>query len=495
VANAGDYASFYVDFTSIQTITGTKTFNSLRVPQEGTALSTRFQNTSGTSVIIQGANRIGFNNSNNLYISGSQKGSSVFVVNNSATRNYTFQDNNGTLAFTSDLNAYLPLTGGTVASSGSTNTLNINHTSGSGIALDITKAGNGEGIRVNKTSGSGNAATIIGTLEATTLVKTGGTASQFLMADGSVSTLTNPITGTGAAGRVSFWTGANTQGSDSGLVWDNVNNRLVIRRDGSLSTILELRSVIDTTNTNGGAITFQNLFSTDTDGNGIVKIFCGTGTGVDRGFLGFATSNGNNSPTLKWSILQTGILQSNGAQTIQTSTGNLTLATAGGDGNILLSPNGTGKVGIGTTSPDFSLDVNGNIGVTQFSQVFAKRATNLGTNPTLTLTLKSTTDVVGAIYCLDLIVSFGTTAGGNPSSAKIVYMFTTSRTSGVTTISNITNMDTITAGSITSISTNTSGNTISFVFNGADGGRVSAQGRIVTGNARVFVGFLSADWA
>jgi len=155
----------------------------------------------------------------------------------------------------------------------------------------------------------------------------------------------------------------------------------------------------------------------------------------------------------------------------------------------------SGNVGIGTSEPDFSLDVNGNIGVTGFSQVFAKRGTNVGTNPTLTLTLKSDTDSVGAIYCLDLIVSFGTSVGTNPSSAKIVYMFTTSRTSGVTTISNITNMDTITAGSITSISTNTSGNTISFVFNGAEGARVSAQGRIVYGNARVFVGFLSADWS
>jgi hypothetical protein len=62
--------------------------------------------------------------------------------------------------------------------------------------LDITKGGNGEGIRVNKTSGSGNAATIIGTLEATTLVKTGGTSSQFLKADGSIDSNTYVTTDT-----------------------------------------------------------------------------------------------------------------------------------------------------------------------------------------------------------------------------------------------------------------------------------------------------------
>jgi hypothetical protein len=78
---------------------------------------------------------------------------------------------------------------GTFTHNGSTDTLTANHTSGSGIGLLITKGGNNEGLKVNKTSGSGNAATIIGTLEATTIVKTGGTSSQYLMADGSTNTL------------------------------------------------------------------------------------------------------------------------------------------------------------------------------------------------------------------------------------------------------------------------------------------------------------------
>jgi hypothetical protein len=100
-----------------------------------------------------------------------------------------------------DLSGYLPLSGGTLtggligttgsfASSGSGDTFAINHSSGSGIALNITKGGNGEGLYINKTGGSGNAATIIGTLNATTLVKSGGTSSQFLKADGSVDSNT-----------------------------------------------------------------------------------------------------------------------------------------------------------------------------------------------------------------------------------------------------------------------------------------------------------------
>jgi hypothetical protein len=78
----------------------------------------------------------------------------------------------------------------TLTTNGSTETLTINHTSGSGKAINVTKGGNNEGLYVNKTSGSGNAATIVGTLEATTLVKTGGTSAQFLKADGSVDSTT-----------------------------------------------------------------------------------------------------------------------------------------------------------------------------------------------------------------------------------------------------------------------------------------------------------------
>jgi hypothetical protein len=100
---------------------------------------------------------------------------------------------------------YLPLSGGTLtggligttgsfASSGSANTFTINHSSGSGVSLNILKAGNGEGLVINKTSGSGNAATIIGTLEATVIKKTNGTSSQFLKADGSVDSNTYATT-------------------------------------------------------------------------------------------------------------------------------------------------------------------------------------------------------------------------------------------------------------------------------------------------------------
>jgi hypothetical protein len=129
-----------------------------------------------------------------LYYGGTGTGTKVSFVNNgnvligSTTDSGELLQVNGTSKFTGALSG----TTGSFASSGGSDTFAINHSSGSGIALNITKGGNGEGLYINKTSGSGNAATIIGTLNATTLVKSGGTSSQFLMADGSVNTSVLP---------------------------------------------------------------------------------------------------------------------------------------------------------------------------------------------------------------------------------------------------------------------------------------------------------------
>jgi hypothetical protein len=368
--SAADWTTFnnkqdagnFVTLDTTQNITGVKTFvgSTLVLEANGTALKTRLQNISGTQISTSGVNSFGFNSENNIYFAGSAKGGGVIAFNNTVSRTYTLQNASGTLALTSDLTDFVTLSTAqtitatkTFNNSGSASNIIVNHTSGSGIALDITKGGNGEGIRVNKTSGSGNAATIIGTLEATTLVKTGGTDSQYLMADGSVSTLTNPVTGTGVAGQVSFWNGVNTQAGDSGLVWDNGNKSLEITSSG---------------------VPQYNLTATGRTGTsmaGNISFFNDSGLGWRIGNTGTAggvlrITNRLNAPIVfdvndleSWRILSTGILQSNGAQTIQTSTGNLTLATAGGNGDILLSPNGTGNVGIGTSDPSDKLEIGG----------------------------------------------------------------------------------------------------------------------------------------
>jgi hypothetical protein len=162
-------------------------------------IALRIENASSTSVYfyVWGDGRVQINN-----IPNATTDTDRFLVSDSGVIKYRtgaelLSDIGGASA-----SGYVPYTGatanldlgthtliaakGTFSSSGSGTTVGITHSSGSGIALNITKGGNGEGLYINKTSGSGNAATIIGTLNATTLVKSGGTSSQFLKADGSV---------------------------------------------------------------------------------------------------------------------------------------------------------------------------------------------------------------------------------------------------------------------------------------------------------------------
>jgi len=78
------------------------------------------------------------------------------------------------------------------------------------------------------TIASTGAATFLSSVEATSIIRTGGTSSQYLMADGSVSTLTNPVTGTGTAGQVAYWSSASVITGESNLFWDAANDRLGI---------------------------------------------------------------------------------------------------------------------------------------------------------------------------------------------------------------------------------------------------------------------------
>ena len=62
------------------------------------------------------------------------------------------------------------------------------------------------------------------------------------------------------------------------------------------------------------------------------------------GYLAVYTRPAGGSLTERWRIRSDGVIQSPGAQTIQTATGNLTIASAAGNGNVSLSPHGTGAV-------------------------------------------------------------------------------------------------------------------------------------------------------
>ena len=263
----------------------------------------------------------------------------------------------GTRVSWTSLNGFVPYTGaiqnvdlgiytllaakGVFSSSGSANTVEIGHSSGSGIALNITKGGNGEGLYINKTSGSGNAVTIIGTLNATTLVKSGGTATQFLKADGTVDsttyvpasrtitingvtqslaanqtwTVSGGVSGSGAVGQVAYWDGTTSITGESNLFWDSTNDRLGI---GTASPSFPL-----------------HLYKASSD----VLL------ALQKGFnFGYVVNDGTNI----------------GLGSNLGSTGYKFLVNRSAPDNAMII-NSSGNVGIGTTSPQAKLHSNSDI--------------------------------------------------------------------------------------------------------------------------------------
>jgi hypothetical protein len=249
---------------------------------------------------------------------------------------------------------------GTFSSSGSGDTVGITHSSGSGIALNITKGGNGEGLYINKTSGSGNAATIIGTLNATTLVKSGGTSSQFLKADGSVDSTsygTGSVTSVGLSSATSGVTIGSTPITTSGTI-----TLAIATASGSQQGLL---SSTDWTTFNNK----QNALTNPVTGTGTTNYlpkFTGTSTIGDS----LVFDNGTNvgigtaTPSGKLTINSTGdnnIRLENGSELaivrVLTS-GALDIWSHGDTANEIQFRQGTGS-----GSVKMMLDASGNLGL------------------------------------------------------------------------------------------------------------------------------------
>jgi hypothetical protein len=330
---------------------------------------------------------------------------SSYVPYTGATTNV----NLGTFDLTADV-----ITGatGSFASSGGSDTFAINHSSGSGIALNITKGGNGEGLYINKTSGSGNAATIIGTLNATTIVKSGGTSSQYLMADGSVTTSAGFITGSGVDGRVPYFNGTSSITSEAGFIYDASTNRLgvntsvpnaTIGADSALDSGYGLLIKTGASNYNGIGIaidsTYGNLISTEKLGSAVARNL----TLLNQsGFVSLKENGNFGVNTLNPAVSGTGIDVYSSTSTgirFHTATSGLTVNDGAGinfsaannlgitnyeNGTIDIVTNGNsgvfvaanGFVGINGATPSVALTVTG--AITQTSVTSALLKTNSG---------------------------------------------------------------------------------------------------------------------
>jgi len=131
-------------------------------------------------------------------------------------------------------------------------------------------------------------------ITATTFVKSGGLSTQFLMADGSVSTLSSPVTGSGSAGYIPKWTAAANIGSS--IIYEDISigiayttpNRGGYGRTlsgaafGSASFGFE---AVSNTTTNGGLIGGLSFIVNQNDSSRIV------GSAIQSNLVGTTATN------------------------------------------------------------------------------------------------------------------------------------------------------------------------------------------------------------
>jgi hypothetical protein len=166
-------------------------------------------------------------------------------------------------------------------------------------------------------------------LTAKSFIKSGGTSSQFLKADGSVDSttyqtaLTNPVTGTGTSGQIAYWNGTSSITGESNLFWDSTNDRLGIGTT-SPASLLTISSLAPTFTINRQPTGTQPKISLTDNGSEFSYIQSSAASSIMRYDIG---------PSAGWG----------GIHAFYTDTTEKMRITSGGN------------VGIGTTSPSFAI--------------------------------------------------------------------------------------------------------------------------------------------
>jgi predicted heme/steroid binding protein len=162
--------------------------------------------------------------SGNLYFTNARARTAISLTTTGSSGVATYNNTTGVFNipdYGSALTGYVPYTGAnqtvnlntqqlqaghaTFTTNGSTDTLTINHTSGSGRGIVVTKSGSGEGLTVVKSSGSGNVASITGGITLlTTLNLTNALADTYIASAANWNTAYNnritSLTTTGTSG-------------------------------------------------------------------------------------------------------------------------------------------------------------------------------------------------------------------------------------------------------------------------------------------------------
>jgi hypothetical protein len=315
---------------NFNTAVGYESLRNTTTGQYNTAIgqSSLFSNTSGGQNTALGLNAL---------LSNTTGAANVAVGLDTLQHNTTGSSNTAI-----GYNAGSHITGGSTPNTTATNSVFIGRDSKANadgqtnqIVIGQNAVGNGSNtVTIGNTSITANYFT--GSINGGSFVKSGGLSTEYLKADGSVSTLTNPITGTGTSGQVAYFTGATTQAGDNNLFWDATKVSLGIG-NATLPTITNFRFFVMNSPTVGGtSIRFQN--------NGTIE--------------SFVSNNNSNTFNIGTSISKNFLFFTNDTERARiTATGNLHLGTFVSDsgqrlqvtGDTLLKGSGNTNATIGLT--------------------------------------------------------------------------------------------------------------------------------------------------
>lgn len=265
-------------------------------------------------------------------------------------------------------------------------------------------------------------------LTANSFIKSGGLSTEYLKADGSVSTLPYPITGTGVIGKIAFFTSASAQTSDNLLQWDNSGKRLGVGTSSPAGKI-------DIRDTNGG---------TFFDGSNATynrwKSF-GTEVGFGKDIL-FSTMNSGTSPDLyifKTGRTGFGTLTDNLVDKVQVN-GSVSASSFNGSATLTGTPTApTAAVGTNTTQIATTAFVKAN---TRPYKVYTALISQTGTSAPTAIILENTLGGT-VVFSYSGVGLYQATFTGNFVSDKTWTSITSTASADVTLTAGWSSIDTV----------------------------------------------------
>jgi hypothetical protein len=257
----------------------------------------------------------------------------------------------GTISATNAVSSVFGRTGAVVAVSGDYNTSQVTENSAN---LYYTEARVNANANVAANTAARHNAVTLGTANGLTLStqqlslglastsSTGALSStDWNTFNNKQSTLTNPITGTGAIGQVAYFTGSTTQAGNNNLFWDATNNRLGVNTNSPTNSLhIVGTSLITGSSSFGGAM---SLSASSTSSYIASLIQTNTTAGVSFGLLVKGGTNSSDIAFIVQSAASSNLFRlfGDGQAIFSSSVTGTSFIKTGGTSSEILAANGT----------------------------------------------------------------------------------------------------------------------------------------------------------